>query len=426
MRIPTAFMSIAFACLTTAGLLPAAEAAKPGPLACHKQECAMPGPCQVREAEKCVKGQCPAIVNAPDGTSCNDANVCTQVDVCAAGACVGTTPQTCLNPTDTCSPQSGCATSCGPAGCTIEVAAAGSPTLTVPAGALSGTVLIKMTDLGSDPTDPSVFHVYDLQPSGTTFASPAIVDLPAPALNVGESVVIEVNDGSGWVAVATTLNAGRVSGPIAHFSACRTRVVAPTQQTSLDLVDMVDFQDVVSSNNLGGLVVPGCDATLSLHGVCFTVQNNTASAVSVVEFRAAPWACGTEILNYPSLGPPLPAGFEGEHCDASAGNFLFSCGFIDERVNLPSPLAPGAQTVVQYDLTAAIFAGGCSGWLVGVDILLREPTTADPTGGIRSAKDGPSVLHPDGSRTAFQGIYPTLKFTPSGSPIKNFLNDARE
>ncbi|MEP7206432.1 MAG: hypothetical protein ABI920_05795, partial [Casimicrobiaceae bacterium] len=60
-----------------------------------------------------------------------------------------------------------------------------------------------------------------------------------------------------------------------------------------------------------------------------------------------------------------------------------------------------------------------------VDILLREPTAADPKGGIRSAKDGPLVELSNGTRVVFQGIFPTLKFNAAGTPINNFLNDAR-
>jgi hypothetical protein len=90
--------------------------------------------------------------------------------------------------------------------------------LTIPAGALASDVRISMIFQGSDPTDPSVFQVYDLNPDGTTFGTPGTLDLPAPPLAPGETVVIEVNDGTGWVEIPTTLADGRVTGPISHFS----------------------------------------------------------------------------------------------------------------------------------------------------------------------------------------------------------------
>jgi len=39
---------------------------------------------------------CPNLF-APDGTACNDANLCTRVDACEAGACTGAEPVTCTS-----------------------------------------------------------------------------------------------------------------------------------------------------------------------------------------------------------------------------------------------------------------------------------------------------------------------------------------
>jgi hypothetical protein len=66
------------------------EAARPGPLVCGKghkgdQACPMPNQCQVRVSDKCVKGECPPILNAPDGTSCDDGNGSTVGDACTLG-----------------------------------------------------------------------------------------------------------------------------------------------------------------------------------------------------------------------------------------------------------------------------------------------------------------------------------------------------
>src|SRR6185437_11101312 len=38
---------------------------------------------------------------APDGTSCNDGNACTQLDTCQSGVCTGTNPVSCT-PIDAC------------------------------------------------------------------------------------------------------------------------------------------------------------------------------------------------------------------------------------------------------------------------------------------------------------------------------------
>src|SRR5438874_8584566 len=236
------------------------SAAPAGPLTCHKEVCALPtSSCQVLEQQGCVKGggppRCPAIVNVADGASCSDGNSCTTSDVCSAGVCGGT-PVVCSSPTDTCSLSSGCATRCDSTGCTV--AAAGgylNPTLTIPAGALASPVNISMVDQGGDPNDSTVFHVYSFAPTGTTFITSATVDLPAPPLAAGQVALIEVSDDSvTWTAIATTASNGRVSGPIAHFSHCRTRAaVQGPGGGSLNIVDMVGYQEAIT---LAGLIPP--------------------------------------------------------------------------------------------------------------------------------------------------------------------------
>src|SRR5438477_895626 len=225
-----------------------------GPLTCHKQVCAQPtSSCQVLESPGCVHGggppHCPAILNVADGTSCSDGKVCTNNDVCSAGVCGGT-PVVCSTPGDICTEATGCVTPCGPAGCVINaVGGFSNPTLTVPPGALSSPVVITMFDQTGDPSDASVFHVYSFAPAGTQFATPATVDLPAPPLSADQVALIEVSDDSvAWTAIATTVNGARVSGPIAHFSKCRTRAaVQGPGGGSLDIVDMVGYQEAIVS-----------------------------------------------------------------------------------------------------------------------------------------------------------------------------------
>ena len=211
-------------CACVIGAANAQDAKSNNPLTCHGVVCALPASsCQMLESDRCLHGggppRCPGIVNVADGTSCDDGNVCTSGDVCTSGVCGGS-PVVCSSPTDICAPSTGCATPCGPSGCTVAAANGYSnPTLTVPAGALSAVVAITMDDQGGDPSDSSVFHVYSFGPTGTTFATPATVDLPAPPVGSGQVPVIEVSDdGTTWTAIPTALNNGRVGGPISHFS----------------------------------------------------------------------------------------------------------------------------------------------------------------------------------------------------------------
>jgi len=405
-------------------------------LTCHKQVCDLPGPCQVRESEKCVTGggppRCPAVINAPDGTSCNDANICTVADHCAAGICGGA-PATCSSSSDTCDPSSGCATTCGADGCVVSAAGGeGDPTLTVPAGALSADVRITMADLGPDPNDASVSHVYEFDPDGTTFATPANVNLPAPAVAAGHTVVIEVADAlSGpWTEIATTVNAGRATGNISHFSFCRTRDKAPTFTTDLHMVDMVQYFDVT---NRGVSFPPtpdgaACAPGTSLHGVCFKFKNVSPGPFpGPTTARVNLWQCYNSFVEL-NFTDPVTGQFEGAHCYSTS--LLIPCGFVDLPITFPTgPLASGAETIRQYTVfpPSDTVAGACFGSaFIGVDITFKEPTTADPAVGMRSAKVGPFVDFGAGP-VPFQGIFPLSKHgnTVSGI-IKNFLIDARE
>jgi hypothetical protein len=367
--------------------------------------------CPADTGNPCTVGVCKpdgscGSTNVADGTACEDGDACTTGSTCQAGACGGGGTLTCSSPTDTCAAPGGCATDCGPGGCLVAGSGFGNPTLTIPSGALATTVRIKVTDLGGDPTDASVFHVYDLSPSGTVFALPATVDLPAPPLAPGHTAVIEVSSGGGWVAVPTTLAGGRVSGPIAHFSQCRTRDVAPSLTAGLVVEDMWEFQDV------GQLPPdPGCTPGFDSFGICVKVRNPTAATVTTATARINGWQCYNGLFNFTG-----PGGFEGEHCDASG--LLIPCGFADVPVNLPGGLAPGASATVQYPLDALGFCFDGSAF-VGIDFTFREPTPADRDAGMRSANDGPFV-----GGGLFQGVTPKLK-AGATRPIKNFLIDAR-
>jgi hypothetical protein len=69
------------------------------------------GQCLVAETCDPSTGVCPSPF-APDGTSCNDGNACTQTDKCQTGVCKGSNPITCL-PSDACHVVGTCDTSTG-------------------------------------------------------------------------------------------------------------------------------------------------------------------------------------------------------------------------------------------------------------------------------------------------------------------------
>ena len=65
-------------------------------------------------AENCpgTAAACPADLSAPNGTSCNDGNACTQTDTCQGGTCTGANPVTCA-PQEQCRSAAACNSSTG-------------------------------------------------------------------------------------------------------------------------------------------------------------------------------------------------------------------------------------------------------------------------------------------------------------------------
>jgi hypothetical protein len=416
--------------LLVAGFANAQDAKPNKPLTCHKVVCPLPtSSCQTLESDKCVKGQCPAIVNVADGTSCNDGNVCTSDDVCSGGVCGGAAV-TCSSPTDLCTPSTGCATPCGPGGCTVTAANGYlSPTLTVPAGALAADVAISMIDQGGDANDASVFHVYSFGPTGTKFTTPATVDLPAPPLTGAQIAVIEVSDdGTNWTAVSTTVAGGRVSGPIAHFSFCRTRAILPQASAPTDLIitDIVDYQD------LGKITIPppgeaGTCGSGDIYGLCFRMKNKGTTTITsscpttptnplpagCIQMHVIPWQCYTASRDFPApFDPANPTAYEGQHCDSSGLLIPCSDSIYNMDQFLPAGgLAPGQEIWVDLNFYVNppqpvnnVFPYSCFGSsFMGFDLVFREPTCdatgtqCDWQGGIRSAKDGVFVEVPQGT-----------------------------
>jgi hypothetical protein len=387
--------------------------------ACHSGVCSgtavqCPGSISSCMAATCQPNTGCGFTNVANGTACNDGDACTTGSTCQTGVCGGGSPLTCGGPSQTCEPNSGsCVTQCGPGGCFVAGTGVGSPTLTIPPNALNATVPITMVDLGGDPSDASVFHVYQLGPDGTTFATPATVDLPAPALAAGHTAVIEVTQGNGWVAIPTTLSGGRVSGPISHFSQCRTRDIAPTL-SDMFVEDMVQFQDFSELDPVG-LWPAGCAPGFDSFGICVTVSNPTPFTKTTAQATVFGWQCYSRTL-YTFVGP---GGFEGTHCNFAG--LVIPCG--EATVNVPLPpggLAPGATTTVRYNFLGDTPLGSCFDGSadVGIDFVFAEPSAGAKTGQ-RSAKDGPFV-----NGLLFGGQYP-LEKQGVDRKVKNFLIQAQ-
>jgi len=301
-----------------------------------------------------------------------------------------------------------------------------------------------MFDQGGDPNDASVFHVYSFAPAGTQFAIPATVDLPGPPLSAGQVALIEVSDdGTTWLPIATTVNGTRVSGPIAHFSKCRTRAaVQGPGGGDLRMLDMVGYQEAIVS-----LIPPiisldpttrepgSCHAGVNpdIFGLCFkmkTPDTNLADPnfTSVCPdplpaiappgchlLHVIPWQCSLANRTLPTFDPANPTAYEGQHCDR-AGGFLIPCPETIYTMDqfLPAGGLPPTQEL-WVDLTFGlrppangVEPNNCiipSGLFIGFDVLFREPSgdcspggKCDWQAGIRSAKLGPFVDVPLGTK----------------------------
>ncbi|MEO8304300.1 MAG: hypothetical protein ABI724_09270, partial [Betaproteobacteria bacterium] len=293
-----------------------------------------------------------------------------------------------------------------------------------------------------------------------------------------EEAVIEVSDdGANWTEIATTLANGRVTGPITHFSRCRTRhrTGIGSKDNDIVLTDMVDYQDVI-----GGLVIPppgeqGSCYSGDFHGICFKLKNITVSRTitstcpppptptnpppaGCLQIHLDPWQCYSTSRPFPAAFDPLnPSVYEGQHCNIQG--LVIPCAETVYNLDqfLPAGgLPPGASIWVDLNFminspTAAngVYPNSCGGSsYVGFDLLLREPDQNNVQAGIRSAKQGPFIDVESGQngcvpvppattcrltweqliapKPANTANYPTLKFKPGGAAVKNFLNNWQE
>ncbi|HZI83524.1 MAG TPA: hypothetical protein VFF44_06400 [Casimicrobiaceae bacterium] len=294
-----------------------------------------------------------------------------------------------------------------------------------------------MFDQGGDASDPSVFHVYSFAPAGTSFSIPATVDLPAPTPAADQTVLIEVSDdGVTWTPIDATLNSGRVTGPIAHFSKCRTRLAVAQITFDLLALDAVGYQEAIVSlippPGEAGSCRPG-GAADDIFGLCLKIknkQNNTITSVcpppptpspppaGCKQLHVLPWQCSLVNRTLPPFDPSNPDAYEGQRCDRDNPNAIFipcpetvynmdqfmpngQLGPLEERwidinffVNPPVP----ANGVQPY---SSCLAG--SGFFIGFDLIFREPSgdcstpgNCDWQGGIRSGKLGTFIEVPMG------------------------------
>ncbi|MCK6551429.1 hypothetical protein L6R52_36675, partial [Myxococcota bacterium] len=137
---------------------------------CIAGSCTPGQPAECTALDGCHEASCdPAVgcVNTalPDGTTCDDADLCTTSDLCLAGTCVGASPLTCVADqcnTGVCDPAIGCVEQ--PAGTTCDDGNLCTARDTCVGGAC----------VGSNPTGDSAVCVEGLSGSGTAGGSGAI------------------------------------------------------------------------------------------------------------------------------------------------------------------------------------------------------------------------------------------------------------
>ncbi len=166
----------------------------------------------------------------------------------------------------------------GPAGGTVNGFYGAS--VTVPAGALTTSVDIEIprdsTNSPSMPPDSvlSAGAMYALTPHGTSFSSPATVQIPFDSTRIptdATPVIYKSEPGGAFAPIATTINGDFLSADVSNFS----------------------------------WVIPGYAATLPRMVYALTRTNDSASTVSVSSFKITK---GTGILSTPTSSAPVGSG----------------------------------------------------------------------------------------------------------------------
>jgi len=195
--------------------------------------------------------------------------------------------------------------------------------LTVPAGAVAADTTLTLATGTVVPADPGVVPglVFDLGPSGTTFALP--LSLAIGYLEAGLGAVAEADlrvatvDSGGWLELPTTLDpaANRASASISHFSRYAGRAhdaIAPTATPSPAAAStiaastalVVHFSERMDSTSL--------DLAGSSAEILGAAQSWSKSAVpnDTLTLAAAPWSAGAKTLALDAsdaVGNPLAA-----------------------------------------------------------------------------------------------------------------------
>jgi hypothetical protein len=268
-------------------------------------------------------GQCSNPL-APDNTPCNDANACTQSDVCQAGTCTGTSPVVCAaqdacHAAGSCDPQTGACSNPAQPCCTDLIqnqgeaavdcggpcppcldATAPVVTITTPGNGLSTTVgNVSVTGTLDEPATVMIGNTQAVV-SGLTFSATVplhegnnllAVAATDPSGNTGAaSVVVLLDTTPPRVAVQTP-------APSAVITSATTTVTGSVQDLVIGTVDagdcMVMVNGVVAQVSNRGFVatnVPIAEGAGTIVAIAQDLTGNTATSVIQVTGDTTPKA----------------------------------------------------------------------------------------------------------------------------------------
>ena len=271
------------------------------PCAAHDQ-CHSGGTCNAGT------GQCEGLVAVADGTSCNDGDVCTQIDACQSGVCTGANPLTCSPPdachvvVDACDKDKGCvfanaadgtacttpsgaggtctvgacATACPATGCTVEGSGAiAQATVVVPAGAVAEGTRVSVTQ----PSAPAAGNLLAVAPEGVPLAGPLVhfspsgtqfdhpVTITVPKTPGADTILMTFSaENPAWTFVPSIDNGdGTVTAQVWHFSVFAnfdssvTAACDATARTTCQTFNAIAGAVGISANCNGGCILTYMD-----------------------------------------------------------------------------------------------------------------------------------------------------------------------
>ncbi len=227
----------------------------------------------------------------------------------------------------------------------------GNATLTVPAGALADDTKITMTevsgnDIPAELQDPSVLKVYDMQPDGLQFATPATVEvhtLGSTAPPDGAPLIGLISDSHGTLELLGPVNQTidsngiTVSGPINHFSS-----LAVAHSTGLN----VTLEASPSTVSVGG------EFTVT----ATVIQSKDSQADGTGEFNSSWTSPAIPVTDFDPPGFTIaPAVNEGRETSSTVIGTCAGVGTGKVNVVLQAlSLAKIFQVVAQKDINESI------------------------------------------------------------------------